>query len=191
MEIFKNLWNKDTTLGEMVGNKHSFFSAMFVDNFKSIIAYTYNGAFYFWKINPEEKVFRSQPIVHGHFGPVSDLDWDSSNKKAFLVTTSEDQTTRIFAEWKANRNKNDSSGFTWHEINRPQIHGYDINTISCLTDKRNQPFACKLVAGADEKILREFDPPFNLVKYLQQLSNIDINFNSQHDNSYYEKCKIV
>jgi elongator complex protein 2 len=185
------MWNKDVTLGEMVGNKHSFFSAMFVDNFKSIIAYTYNGAFYYWKYNQEEKAFRSQPIVHGHFGPVSDLDWDASDKKGYLVTTSEDQTTRIFAEWKGNRNKsNASEESTWHEINRPQIHGYDINTIACLTDKRNESYSCKLVAGADEKIIRVFDPPYNLIKYLQQLSNITINFSKEHDNSYYDKCKI-
>jgi WD40 repeat protein len=44
-----HIWNKDITLGEMLGNKHSFFSAVFADDYKSVIAYTYNGAFYYWK----------------------------------------------------------------------------------------------------------------------------------------------
>jgi WD40 repeat protein len=44
-----NIWNKDVTLGEMLGNKHSFYSALFVENYNSILAYTYNGAFYLWR----------------------------------------------------------------------------------------------------------------------------------------------
>jgi elongator complex protein 2 len=165
----------------MVGNKHSFFSAIFSDNFKSIIAYTYNGAFYLWKCNNSEKKISSQPIIHGHFGPVSDLDWDPSNN--YLVTTSEDQTARIYANWV----KND----TWHEINRPQIHGYDMNTIKFLSDDPTGNYLCRLVSGADEKVIRIFSPPFNLVNFLNNLSNIKINFSKEHDNKYYEKCKII
>lgn len=161
----------------MVGNKHAFFSAMFLDSFKSVIAYTYNGSFYYWKSKDGEKTYSSQPIVHGHFGPVSDLDWDLS--KNFLVTTSEDQTSRIFANWKKNN--------SWHEVNRPQIHGYDINTIACISDDPTKTYLCKLVSGADEKIIRLFTPPFNLVKFLQQLSDVQINFSKNHDNQYYEK----
>ena len=162
----------------MTGNRHSFFSALFLDNNNSILAYTFNGAFYFWKYSAEDKTFRSQPVVHGHFGAVSDLDWDPSSSKAFLVTTSEDQTTRIFAQWK----KNDS----WHEVNRPQIHGYDINTVALLNE---HPEACmsKIVSGADEKIIRTFNAPFNIIKFLQQLSQVNLNFSREHDNNYYEK----
>jgi len=162
----------------MVGNKHAFFSALFIENFNSVLAYTYNGAFYLWKYNPDEKIYTSQPIVHGHFGPVSDLDFQS---KDFLLTTSEDQTTRIFALWK----KNDS----WHEINRPQIHGYDLNTIKCLPN--NKLNISKFVSGADEKVIRSFTPPFNIVKFLNQLSEIEIKYSKEHENSYFEKCKLV
>jgi elongator complex protein 2 len=166
----------------MVGNKHAFFLALFADKCSSILAYTYNGAFYYWKRDGRE--YKSLPIVHGHFGPVMDLDWDKSNSHAYLVTTSEDQTTRIFTYWKAND--------SWHEVNRPQIHGYDINTLALLKNgDQNSDFSCKIVSGADEKIIRIFDPPYNLVKFLQNLSNVEIRYNPEHENSYYEKCIII
>ena len=171
------------TLGEMTGNKHTFFSAMFLENSDSklsIMAYTYNGSFYFWRYNQQDKTFRSAPVVHGHFGPVSDLDWDLSSLKSFLVTTSEDQTTRVFASW----NKNNS----WHEINRAQVHGYDLNTVALLNTEVNGNFMSKLVSGADEKIIRIFSPPFNIVKFLHELSEVDINFSREHKNEFYEKC---
>ena len=164
----------------MVGNKHAFFYANFIENYNSILAYTYNGSFYLWRYNQNEKQYKSCPIIHGHFGHVSDLDWDPS--KSFLITTSKDQTTRIFANWKLND--------SWHEINRPQIHGYDIHTI-CSLPESSSDVVCKIVSGADEKIIRVFNAPFNIVKFLQQLSGISLNFKKEKDNSYYEKCKII
>jgi hypothetical protein len=50
------LWNRDLTIGEMVGNKHAFFSAIFVENFKSIVAYTYTGALYLWRFSGKKKL---------------------------------------------------------------------------------------------------------------------------------------
>ena len=79
---------------------------------------------------------------------------------------------------------------TWHEINRPQVHGYDINALSALSLNQNlsEMFVCNIVSGADEKVLRVFTPPFSIVKYLQNLSEINLNYSRQKENSYYEKC---
>ena len=57
---------------------------------------------YFFNLENEKK-WNSEPIVHGHFNSVSDLDWDHSNN--YFVTCSEDQTTRLFSYWKANGKK--------------------------------------------------------------------------------------
>jgi len=43
------MWNKDVNLGEMVGNKHAFYSAMFINGINQVLGYTYNGSFYLWK----------------------------------------------------------------------------------------------------------------------------------------------
>ncbi len=182
------MWNKEVTLGEMSGNKHSFFSAMFIENFSAILAYSYNGAFYLWR-QTNNQTYTSQPVIHGHFGSVSDLDWDPTN--SFLVTTSSDQTTRIYGYWKNND--------TWNEINRPQIHGYDLNAVKCIPlvengnkeGDKSKNRLCKIVSGADEKVLRTFTGPFNIVKFLNMLSGVEINFKSDHDNQYYEKCNVL
>lgn len=46
---------------------------------------------------------------------------------------------------------------TWHEISRPQIHGYDMQ---CLATVGRFQF----VSGADEKVLRVFQAPRNFVE---------------------------
>ena len=164
----------------MVGNKHCFYYANFIENYNAVLACTYNGSFYLWRYNESEKQYKSCPIVHGHFGHVSDLDWDPS--ESFVITTSKDQTSRIFANWKSND--------SWHEINRPQIHGYDLHTICSLPQNRNDNVVCRIVSGADEKIIRVFNAPFNTVKFLEELSGIHLNFKKEKENSFYEKCKI-
>ena len=174
-----NIWNKEYTLGEMIGNKHQFFYATFLDSYKNILAYSYNGVFYNWKMNNDNQ-YESNLIIHGHFNIVNDIKWDPSNN--ILFSCGQDETTRAFIYWK----KND----TWHEINRPQIHGYSINTIMCQNivneDNNDDKLICKLISGAEEKLLRIFTPPFNLIKYLKELSEVNIKFKKDNSNEFYE-----
>lgn len=46
---------------------------------------------------------------------------------------------------------------TWHEISRPQIHGYDMQCLATVGRFR-------FVSGADEKVLRVFQAPRNFVE---------------------------
>ncbi|XP_033209112.1 probable elongator complex protein 2 [Belonocnema kinseyi] len=77
----------------------------------------------------------------------------------FLVTASVDQTTRIHAPWS------DESD-VWHEIARPQIHGYDI---SCLTMLSSYKFA----SGAEEKVVRIFKSTLTFKTCLDKISYAD------------------
>ena len=43
-EVETEAWAVESTLGAMVGNKHAFFGAMFLENANQILAYTYGGA---------------------------------------------------------------------------------------------------------------------------------------------------
>ena len=71
-----NLWDKKYSLGEMIGNKHAFFYATFLDSYKQVLAYSFNGCLYLWKMNEKEK-YESYPIIHGHYHEVTDIRWDS------------------------------------------------------------------------------------------------------------------
>lgn len=46
---------------------------------------------------------------------------------------------------------------TWHEIARPQIHGYDLKCLAMIS-------RFQFVSGADEKVLRVFSAPRNFVE---------------------------
>ena len=69
-------WSVESTLGALVGNKHAYFGAMYLENTEQILAYTYGGAMHQWIRNQETMAWTPQVTVKGHFGEVSDLDWD-------------------------------------------------------------------------------------------------------------------
>lgn len=52
---------------------------------------------------------------------------------------------------------------SWHEVARPQIHGYDLNAISSLND-------WKFVSGADEKVLRVFQTSKTTAELVNRLA---------------------
>jgi elongator complex protein 2 len=67
-------WSIDSTLGALVGNKHAYFGAIFLQDHNNILAYTYGGAMHQWRREQDRWV--PQLTVKGHFGEVTDLDWD-------------------------------------------------------------------------------------------------------------------
>lgn len=52
---------------------------------------------------------------------------------------------------------------TWHEISRPQIHGYDMQCLALVG-------RFQFVSGADEKVLRVFQAPRNFVENFANIS---------------------
>ena len=54
----------------------------------------------------------------------------------------------------------------WHEVARPQVHGYDLN---CLSMMPNHRFA----SGADEKLVRVFDATMNFVDNVSAITGQD------------------
>ncbi|GAB1301509.1 Elongator complex protein 2 [Apodemus speciosus] len=96
-------------------------------------------------------------VISGHFDGVQDLMWDPDGE--FIITASTDQTTRLFAPWK----KKGRSQVTWHEIARPQIHGYGLKCLAMIG-------RFQFVSGADEKVLRVFSAPRNFVENFSVIS---------------------
>nr|XP_022902436.1 probable elongator complex protein 2 [Onthophagus taurus] len=154
-----NLWLETTRLGEVGGNTLGFYGAMFSPDGKSIIAHSYHGAFHIYNYIPDLNIWDSMVTVGGHFGEVTDLGWEP--KGEFLISASADQTTRVHAPWKT-----ESNTITWHEIARPQVHGYDLSSLAILS-------RYKYASGAEEKIVRAFQAPTNFVENFKRICFIE------------------
>lgn len=48
---YDGAWSIESTLGALVGNKHAYFGAIFLDRIDHIFAYTYGGAMHQWERN--------------------------------------------------------------------------------------------------------------------------------------------
>ena len=107
-----------------------------------------------------------QVSASGHYAAVQDITWDPT--QSYVVSVSLDQTARLLAPWKHEVSANETTQTlsTWHEIARPQIHGYDAQCIA-FSDK------WRFVSGSDEKVLRVFDAPQTFVRSLAQLTGND------------------
>ncbi|ETE68920.1 Elongator complex protein 2, partial [Ophiophagus hannah] len=109
----------------------------------------------------EQSEWTPEVMISGHFNCVQDVKWDPEGD--FIISVGSDQTTRIFAPWKRENNPEVS----WHEIARPQVHGYDMQCIA-LTAR------FQFVSGADEKVLRVFTAPRNFIENFSRISGISL-----------------
>ncbi|KAF9278599.1 Elongator subunit elp2 [Mortierella alpina] len=157
------VWVNNTQVGEVGGNTIGFYGGLFGPDGRWILAYGYNGAFHIWKNQGNEIGDRWVPQVpaSGHYASVQDLTWDPT--QSYLISVSLDQTARLYAPWKHLDDQTGATVSTWHEIARPQIHGYDAQCIA-FSDKWT------FVSGSDEKVLRVFDAPQTFVRSLAQLT---------------------
>ncbi|EJS43568.1 elp2p [Saccharomyces arboricola H-6] len=97
--------------------------------------------------------------ISGATNDVTDVAWSPSGE--YLLATSLDQTTRLFAPWIYDASGRERELATWHEFSRPQIHGYDMICVEPITDTR-------FVSGGDEKILRSFNLPKGVAGMLRK-----------------------
>ncbi|KAL9699738.1 hypothetical protein quinque_003179 [Culex quinquefasciatus] len=151
------IWYENVRVGEVGGSSLGFYGGKFSPDGKSIIGHGFQGSLHLWHQDPTNPtLWTPGTIIGGHFSAVRDLAWDPQGGH-FLVTLSADQTTRIHAEWSKAR--------TWHEIARPQVHGYDMQCLALLSRYR-------LASGAEEKIVRVFQAPGNFVQNFRQLCGV-------------------
>lgn len=69
-----------------------------------------------------------------------------------------DQTSRVHGAIRIK----DSTAKSWHELSRPQVHGYDLVDVAFL-----DPF--KFVSISDEKVARVFEAPRGFVHVVKGL----------------------
>ncbi|SMN17710.1 similar to Saccharomyces cerevisiae YGR200C ELP2 Subunit of Elongator complex, which is required for modification of wobble nucleosides in tRNA [Maudiozyma saulgeensis] len=103
--------------------------------------------------------------ISGSTKEVTDIAWSPNGE--YLLSTSLDQTTRLYAPWLFNVDGSKRSVITWHEFSRPQIHGYDMICVEPISDTR-------FLSGGDEKIVRSFDEPKGVAELLKKFVHIDV-----------------
>jgi hypothetical protein len=78
-----------------------------------------------------------------------------------------DQTTRIHAALPTDKGDKESM-LSWHEVGRPQVHGYDLVGVVSLDQLR-------FISIADEKVARVFGAPRGFVQIMRGLDAVDLN----------------
>jgi elongator complex protein 2 len=164
VEEASGLWVCQTRLGEIsqqkgsttaTGSTGGFWIGMWQPERQAVVSLGRTGSWRRWAYDSGSDMWLQQLGVSGHVQEVQSVAWAPDG--SYLLSTGLDQTTRLFAEWKRDGIK------SWHEIARPQIHGYDLNCLATLTPHQ-------FVSGAEEKLLRVFDKPKATQALLSALS---------------------
>lgn len=184
------VWIDSARVGEVGGTYiQGFFGGLWAPHGKRIMAHGFHGAFYCWDAVEDESSssdagggaaaatestapaapaaptaavptrWVATPGPTGHFSEARDLAWDPTG--TYFVTVSDDQTARLFMPCKAAGEQPAS----WHEVARPQVHGYDMRCAVFTAPH-------VLVTGSDEKVIRVFEAPGNFFEAAAALCNV-------------------
>lgn len=160
------IWVSMVRLGEIsrekgattaTGSTGGFWTGLWSPNGKSVACLGRTGSWRRWEFDSLQDAWRPCVAITGHTKAVTGISWSKNGD--YLLSSSSDQTTRLHTKWTA------SGAGTWHEMSRPQIHGYDLNCIDSLG-------ASQFVSGADEKLMRVFSQPRAVGSLLARLSGI-------------------
>ncbi|KAI0092834.1 quinon protein alcohol dehydrogenase-like superfamily [Irpex rosettiformis] len=105
-------------------------------------------------VGTRDEQWQELGAIGGHVGPVKGLSWSPNGE--YLISAGVDQTTRIHGQVQSGSSK------SWHEISRPQVHGYDLLDAAFLDP-------LKFVSIADEKVARVFEAPREFIETVQNL----------------------
>ena len=167
-DFASGVWVSASRLGEISGQKGAttatgssggFWNALWSPDGQAVTCLGRTGSWRLWQYDRAIQYWVQKSAVSGHVGSVNSIAWSPDG--SYLLSTSADQTTRLHAEWRRGTKR------SWHEFARPQIHGYDLNCVTCNTESQ-------FTTGADEKLLRVFDEPRAIAKMLHRLCKIDI-----------------
>ncbi|KAI1753510.1 WD40-repeat-containing domain protein [Xylaria castorea] len=172
------IWVTSVRLGEIsrekgattaTGSTGGFWTGLWSPDGASVTCLGRTGSWRAWDHDGEGDRWTPRVGVSGHTRAVTGIAW--ARDGGYLLSTSADQTTRLHGRWERNG--------TWHEMARPQIHGYDLNCIDSLGGSR-------FVSGADEKLMRVFDEPKAVAKLLNRLCGIGIGSGDGDDSTAVE-----
>jgi elongator complex protein 2 len=160
------IWVSMARLGEIsrekgattaTGSTGGFWTGLWSPDGISVACLGRTGSWRRWEYVPTEDFWQPCVAISGHTRAVTGITWAKNGE--YLLSTSSDQTTRLHTRWDRPGNE------TWHEMSRPQIHGYDLNCIDSVG-------ASQFVSGADEKLMRVFSEPKAVASMLNRLAGI-------------------
>ena len=186
-----SLWINRQRFGDVGGQRlGGFVGGLWTRNGAEAAAWGWSGGWRRWRcivlqnqINPSEngrEDWTEVGAIGGHNAPVRGLAWNP--KGEYLASTryvrilhmafnvqlkscnlhySLDQTTRIHGAIYTGSSQEDA---VWHEIGRPQVHGYDLLRVAFLS-------ASRFISIADEKVARVFEAPR---EFLEVVANLGI-----------------
>ncbi|XP_028155974.1 probable elongator complex protein 2 [Ostrinia furnacalis] len=155
------VWVERVRVGEVGGNALGFYGSRFGPKGDSFLGHGYNGSFHIWSSNKESGAWESQVVCGGHFGCVEDVKWEPTLGR-YLISVSADQTARLHAPWKR-----EDLAPEWHEIARPQVHGYDLAAVAPVS-------STTFASAAEEKVIRVFKAPQNFLLNFKSLVGEDL-----------------
>ena len=169
-EPSSGVWVCITRLGELnaqngsttaTGSIGGFYIGLWSPDGEKLVSLGRSGSWRLWNYNNYQDRWLQGVGISGHTKSIADAAW--SQDGSYLLSTGLDQTTRLHAVWKR------GTTHSWHEMARPQIHGYDLNCIDSICQ-------IKFISGADEKLLRVFDEPRATADLLKKVCGIRNDF---------------
>lgn len=137
------MWLPMHRLGDVGSLSGGFLGALWRPSaMPAVLAHDRQGAWHLWCLQGRQWV--PQPAVSGHAGAATSVAW-APYGDGFL-STGVDRTTRLHGTYASGAQR------TWHELARPQTHGYAMQAAAWL-DRTS------FVSAADEKVLRVFCAP--------------------------------
>ncbi|KAF8351519.1 WD40-repeat-containing domain protein [Amanita rubescens] len=156
------IWINRQRFGDVGGQRlGGFVGATWAQGGEEALAWGWAGGWRRWRCNgptsnESEEVWDEVSAISGHNGPVRGLAWSPGGD--YLISAGLDQTSRIHAPiLDPSRNNT-----YWHEVARPQVHGYDLLDAAFIN-------SLKFVSIADEKVARVFEAPRSFVDSVENL----------------------
>lgn len=158
------VWYPDIRLGGVsikgastaTGASGGFFTCAWVvqNGIEVVLTNGKTGSFRCWVRKDGDEEYEQVYSITGSSLGITDLSWDP--KGSYLLSTSLDQTTRLYSK--------DKSNGEWFEFGRPQIHGFDMISIAALN-------GTKFISAGDEKVIRVFEMPNPISNMLTKLTS--------------------
>ncbi|KAH8830798.1 WD40-repeat-containing domain protein [Flagelloscypha sp. PMI_526] len=155
-----SIWMNRQRFGDIGGQRlGGFVGGLWGCGDRDLFAWGWSGGWRRWH-SESTNSWVEKGAITGHVGPAKTLSWSPCG--AYCLTVGQalltDQTTRIHGSVPGPG----KSRSVWHEISRPQVHGYDMIGAEFLDDLR-------FVSIGDEKVARVFEAPRGFVDTVEAL----------------------